>query len=74
MTYTRRYLAPIAGGATERVRFTLEARDPGWLNQDGERLVSAGAYRIHVGGGQPEAGQPGLEAGLRIDGEHKLPG
>ena len=63
----------IAPGATEHVRFKLDVRDLSWVNESGARLVSAGTYRIHVGGGQPAAGQPATSADLRIEGEYKLP-
>jgi beta-glucosidase len=62
----------VAPGATERVRFTLDARDLSWVNPEGERLVS-GPIRIHVGGGQPADGRPGVDADVAVDGERKLP-
>jgi beta-glucosidase len=62
----------LAPGETKRLRFALDARDLSFVNAEGDRLVSAGRYRVFVGGGQPGTGRPGAEAGLVIDGHQKL--
>jgi beta-glucosidase len=62
----------IAPGKTQHVRFTLDPRDLSYVNEAGERVVTAGSYRIFVGGGQPGTGAAGLEARLSITGERKL--
>ena len=43
------------------------------VNEEGTRLVAAGAYKLFVGGGQPGTGAPGAELPLTIQGEQKLP-
>jgi beta-glucosidase len=63
----------IAPGQTQHVRFTLDPRDLSCVNEAGDRLVAAGAYRVFVGGGQPGTSAPGMEAPLTIQGEAKLP-
>ncbi len=62
----------IAPGKTQHVRFTLDPRDLSYVNEAGDRVVSAGSYRIFIGGGQPRTGAAGLEAQLSITGETKL--
>jgi beta-glucosidase len=63
----------IPPGTRRHVRFTLDARDLSSVNEAGERLVAAGAYRVFVGGGQPGTNAPGAEVALTIQGERKLP-
>jgi len=65
--------ADIAPGATQHLRFTLDPRGLSSVNEAGDRLVAAGAYRIFVGGGQPGTGAAGAEAQFSIQGEQKLP-
>ena len=65
--------AEIAAGATQHLRFTLDPRDLSCVNEAGDRLVAAGAYKIFVGGGQPGTTAVGAEAQLTIQGEQKLP-
>jgi beta-glucosidase len=43
------------------------------VNEEGVRLVAAGAYKVFVGGGQPGTGAAGVELPLTVQGEHKLP-
>jgi beta-glucosidase len=59
-------------GQTQHVRLTLSPRDLSMVNEDGARLVAAGAYKLFVGGGQPGTGAAGVEAALTIQGEQKL--
>ncbi len=63
----------LARGKTKRLRFTLGPRDLSFVTPDGGRRVSAGTYRISVGGGQPGTGRPGAETVLVIEGERRLP-
>jgi beta-glucosidase len=63
----------IPAGQTAHVRFALDPRDLSMVNESGDRLVAAGAYRIFVGGGQPGTGAPGMEAALTVQGESRLP-
>jgi beta-glucosidase len=65
--------ANIGPGKTEHVRFTLTPRDLSLVNEQGVRLVAAGAYKLFVGGGQPGTGAAGVELPLTIEGEQKLP-
>jgi len=63
----------IRPGQTQHVRLTLTPRDLSMVNEEGTRLVAAGAYKLFVGGGQPATGAPGAELALTIQGEQKLP-
>ncbi len=60
-------------GQTQHVRLTLTPRDLSMVNEEGGRLVAAGAYKVFVGGGQPGTGAAGVELPLTIQGEQKLP-
>jgi beta-glucosidase len=63
----------IRPGQTQHVRLTIGPRDLSMVNEEGARLVAAGAYRVFVGGGQPGTGAAGAELALTIQGEQKLP-
>jgi beta-glucosidase len=63
----------IPAGQTKHVKFTLNPRDLSSVSEDGETRVAAGAYKVFVGGGQPNTKAPGKEAALTIQGEQKLP-
>ncbi len=63
----------IPAGQTVHVRFTLNPRDLSMVNEAGDRLVAAGAYRIFIGGGQPGTSAAGMEVALTVQGESKLP-
>jgi beta-glucosidase len=60
-------------GETRHVRFTLDPRDLSMVNEAGDRVVAAGAYRLSVGGGQPGTNAPIATADFTIAGEQKLP-
>jgi beta-glucosidase len=60
----------LTAGSTEHVTFSLQPRDLSYVNASGDRLVSAGAYRIHIGSGTLE-GSP--EAEFSIHGLYSLP-
>jgi len=59
-------------GQTQHVRLTLSPRDLSMVNDEGTRLVAAGAYKLFVGGGQPGTGASGAELSLTVQGEQKL--
>ncbi|HLV88364.1 MAG TPA: glycoside hydrolase family 3 C-terminal domain-containing protein [Candidatus Sulfotelmatobacter sp.] len=60
-------------GEQKHVKLTLGARDMSYVNEAGDRYISAGDYLITIGGGQPGAGAPHAESHLMIQGEQKLP-
>jgi len=60
----------LAAGATQHVTLTLQPRDLSYVNPNGDRFVSAGAYRIRVGSDPSEAG---AESEFSIHGEQALP-
>ena len=60
----------VSRGATEHVSLALQPRDLSYVNLSGDRLVSAGDYRLRINGGQSDAG---AEIGFSIHGAQKLP-
>jgi beta-glucosidase len=60
-------------GETQHVHFTLDPRDLSAVNQAGDRMIMAGAYRISVGGGQPGTDAARTETAFDVTGEQKLP-
>jgi beta-glucosidase len=71
----------IGAGEQQHVKLTLRPRDLSYVNESGDRYLSAGDYLITVGGGQPGASASTsastsashAEAHLTIRGEQKLP-
>jgi beta-glucosidase len=63
----------LGAGETQTVRFRLGDRDLSHVDEAGTRVVSAGAYRISVGGGQPGTNAGTVDASFTITGERKLP-
>ena len=63
----------LKAGESRRVRFALGARDLSRVDEAGTRLVSAGRYRISVGGGQPGTPAPTVDAPFSITGAKELP-
>ena len=63
----------LKAGEQKHVKVTLSPRDLSYVNEAGDRFVSAGDYLITIGGGQPGTGAPHAEAHLTIQGEQKLP-
>jgi beta-glucosidase len=63
----------LAAGETETLTFEISPRDLSFVNEAGDRVVTAADYRITVGGGQPGTGVPFAEATLKIQGEQKFP-
>ena len=49
----------IPAGQTRHVRFTLNPRDLSCVSEEGEIRVAPGAYKVFVGGGQPNTKAPG---------------
>jgi beta-glucosidase len=60
-------------GETRHVHFSLSPRDLSLVNEAGDHVVAPGTYRIAVGGGQPGAVAPTLDAAFSITGTLKLP-
>jgi beta-glucosidase len=63
----------LGAGETQHVRFTLDARDLSDVNEKGDRIVAEGAFVLNLGGGQPRASSPGVEAHFSVHDEQKLP-
>ncbi len=63
----------LKAGEQKHVKVTLSPRDLSYVNEAGDRFVSAGDYLITIGGGQPGTGAPHAETHLTIQGEQKLP-
>jgi beta-glucosidase len=63
----------LGAGEQRHVKLTLQSRDLSYVNEAGDRMVSAGDYTITAGGGQPGTAAPQAEARLSIRGEQKLP-
>jgi beta-glucosidase len=63
----------LGAGETKHVHFTLDARDLSEVNEQGDRIVAEGAYRISVGGSQPGIAAPVAETEFSIAGIQKLP-
>jgi beta-glucosidase len=60
-------------GELRHVQLALGPRDLSYVNEAGDRLVSAGDYVVTVGGGQPGTTAAQAESKLSIHGEQKLP-
>ena len=63
----------LAPGEARRVSFTLAPRDLAFADDQGVMRVSAGRYRVWIGGGQDGTGAPGVAAEVRIIGNVTLP-
>ena len=64
---------PVKTGETQHVSIALQEQDLSHVHEAGDRIVAAGTYRIHVGGGQPGTGASGLDASFSVQGQKKLP-
>ena len=66
--FTRVHLAP---GASRHISFQLDPRTLSQVDEKGERSVTPGAYKLYIGGSQPEAtATPGT---FTITGSQTLP-
>jgi beta-glucosidase len=64
----------IAKGATEHVTLKLDPRDLSFVDLQGDRFITPGAYRVSIGDGQPQApGAVNAATTLTIEGSQKLP-
>jgi beta-glucosidase len=63
----------VGAGDTQHVHFILDPRDLSEVDDNGDRIVAGGAYRISVGGGQPGTAAPQAEAEFKIKGKRTLP-
>jgi len=63
----------VKAGKTEHSLIVLQPRDLSHVNETGDRIIAAGAYRVSVGGGQPGTSAPAAEASFSVQGEQKLP-
>jgi beta-glucosidase len=63
----------LVAGASQTVHFTLSPRDLSCVTQAGDRVVSAGVYKISVGEGQPGTGAPGVQGTFTVEGNTSLP-
>lgn len=63
----------LRAGERREIRFRLDARDLSFVDRDGVRQVMPGAYRLHVGGGQPNTGAAGAQATFSLTTPATLP-
>jgi beta-glucosidase len=63
----------LKSGETQHVKLNLAPRDLSYVNEAGDRMVTAGDYLITVGGGQPGTAAAHADGHLTIEGEQKLP-
>lgn len=62
-------------GETQRVTFSLNARDLSLIDEDGQRVLEPGRFRLYLGGNQPDArsialgGQKPLEIEFEVTGQ-----
>jgi beta-glucosidase len=68
--FTRVYLD---AGEQRHVKLALQPRDLSYVNEAGDRMISAGDYVISAGGGQPGTAAAQADARVTIRGEQKLP-
>ena len=63
----------LSAGESRKVRFTLDDRAQSHVDDSGMHVVSAGEYRVSVGGGQPGRGAANVEAAFSVTGQRELP-
>jgi beta-glucosidase len=68
--FTRIHLQP---GESRQITLDLTPRDLSYVNEAGDRVITAGEYRVTAGGGQPGTDIPVAEATLTIRGQQTLP-
>jgi len=64
---------PLEAGAAQTIHFTLEPRDLSSVTEAGDRVVSAGLYKISIGEGQPGTGAPVVQSTFTVEGNTTLP-
>jgi beta-glucosidase len=62
----------LGAGESRHVTLDVTPRDLSYVNEAGDRVITAGEYRVTVGGGQPGTGAPMAEATLAVRGEQKF--
>ena len=60
-------------GEVRHVKLAMQPRDLSYVNEAGDRMVTAGDYVISAGGGQPGTASALVAAHLSIRGEQRLP-
>jgi beta-glucosidase len=63
----------LAAGESRPVALDIPARDLSYVNEAGDRVITAGEYRVSVGGGQPGSGAAVVEATVTINGQQTFP-
>ena len=63
----------LAAGESRPVALDIPARDLSYVNDAGDRVITAGEYRVSVGGGQPGTGAAVAEATVTINGQQTFP-
>ncbi len=72
--FERIHLKP---GETKTVLFTLQPTQLSLINEQSERVIEPGTFRVYIGGSQPdfrlrEKGSPGIDGRFEVLGEKKL--
>ncbi len=60
-------------GESRHVQLALQPRDLSYVNDAGDRLITAGEYVVTVGGGQPGTTASKVELRISIRGQQQLP-
>jgi beta-glucosidase len=68
--FKRVHLKP---GESQKVRFELNERDLGMVNEAGDTIIAEGAYSVSIGGGQPKTGAPTVVGTFQVKGTKMLP-
>ena len=68
--FRRVHLKP---GESKKIGFELQPRDLSMVTEQGQIIVAAGAYSVHVGGGQPNTGAASIAGTFRVNGTKVLP-
>ena len=63
----------LAAGATRRVTLSFGPRELSHVDPQGHHVITAGHYRLVVGGGQPDYGLPTVELPFEVVGQIELP-
>jgi beta-glucosidase len=63
----------LSPGEKKRLHFDLSPRDLSWVNPEGSRTLSSGAFHVFVGGAQPGKGTAGVRETFLVRGTLELP-